>query len=414
MATLEQNENVRTQEPIASSHDAPAIVSRDPGATVQPLILDEFARDLDATGVVGEKRAAKLLFLAITSRVMDRPVCVVVKGPSSGGKSHLVNKVLGFAPLEAFQTLTAMSERALIYSTEDLSHKMLVIQEAAGLTGKVGAYIVRSLISEGRVEYMVTERNPDTGRFEARPITREGPTGLILTTTRIKIDPETETRLLSISIDDTAEQTRAVLDKIGAIRVDAPSVNDMQRWHDLQRQIAGLPQHVVIPFAQTLAGLVPPVALRLKRDIGHLMTLIAAHALLNHATRARDEEGHVIATMEDYEAVYDLVNDLFSEGVALTVKPPVRATVEAVARLLGNREDRECQHVSTNDVAKALGLHKSAASRRVADAIEEGYLINDEESPGRPSKLHLGDPMPEDRGVLPSPDDLKSAISAAN
>src|SRR5439155_16817007 len=49
-------------------------------------ILSRFAADLERAGVVGEARTAKLLYLAVTSRLLDRLVSVAVKGTSSGGK----------------------------------------------------------------------------------------------------------------------------------------------------------------------------------------------------------------------------------------------------------------------------------------------------------------------------------------
>ena len=61
-------------------------------------ILDEFAVELSRVGVVGERRAAKLIYLAVTSRLLDRPVSVAVKGPSSGGKSFVVEFDLKFFP----------------------------------------------------------------------------------------------------------------------------------------------------------------------------------------------------------------------------------------------------------------------------------------------------------------------------
>ncbi len=53
-------------------------------------ITAEFARTLAAAGVAGETKLIRLLYLALTSRRLDKPVSVAVKGPSSGGKSHLV------------------------------------------------------------------------------------------------------------------------------------------------------------------------------------------------------------------------------------------------------------------------------------------------------------------------------------
>jgi nicotinamide riboside kinase len=60
-------------------------------------------------------------------------VSVAVKGPSSGGKSYLTERVLGFFPESAYYARTAMSERALAYSEEPLQHRFLVLYEAAGL-----------------------------------------------------------------------------------------------------------------------------------------------------------------------------------------------------------------------------------------------------------------------------------------
>ena len=76
-------------------------------------ILDDVANELTKLGLVGEQRGAKLLYLALTSRLLDSPVSVVVKGPSSGGKSFVSECVLKLFPPPAFYALTAMSDRAL-------------------------------------------------------------------------------------------------------------------------------------------------------------------------------------------------------------------------------------------------------------------------------------------------------------
>jgi hypothetical protein len=52
-------------------------------------ILDRFAKTLEQTGVAGEARVLKLLYLALTSRLLENPVSVALKGPSSGGESYL-------------------------------------------------------------------------------------------------------------------------------------------------------------------------------------------------------------------------------------------------------------------------------------------------------------------------------------
>ena len=77
-------------------------------------------------GLVGEERAAKLLYLVLTTRLFEKPVSAVVKGPSSAGKSILSSSVLNFFPTDAYFSRTAMSERAIVYSEEPLQQEWKV------------------------------------------------------------------------------------------------------------------------------------------------------------------------------------------------------------------------------------------------------------------------------------------------
>jgi len=124
-------------------------------------ILERFAAELAKSGVAGESRIAKLLYLAVTSRLLEKPVSIALKGPSSGGKSHVVERVLSFVPESAYYALTAMSERTLAYSEEPIKHRFLVIYEAAGMSGEFATYLIRSLLSEGRVRYETVEKTSE-------------------------------------------------------------------------------------------------------------------------------------------------------------------------------------------------------------------------------------------------------------
>src|SRR5215213_11964446 len=67
----------------------------------------------------------------------------------------------------------------------------------------------RSLLSEGRLRYETVEKTSEG--MNPRLTEREGPTGLIVTTTLPRLHPENETRLLSLTVTDTQDQTRSVL-----------------------------------------------------------------------------------------------------------------------------------------------------------------------------------------------------------
>lgn len=355
--------------------------------------LDLFAGSIADVGLVGEERNTKLLYLAVTSRLLERPVSLAVKGPSSGGKSFVVEQVLRFFPPSAYHTMTAMSERALAFTEADLSHRFLVVFEAAGLTSDFQSYLVRSLLSEGRLIYEVVEKTRDGLR--PRRIEKAGPTGLLVTTTATKLHPENETRLLSLSITDTQEQTRAVM----IAQAEGGQNVDLAPWVALQVWLEHTEHRVVVPFARTLAEKIPPVSVRLRRDFSSVLGLVKAHAILNQACRDRDDQGRIVATLQDYAVVRELVGDLVGEGVEATVPATTRETVEAVSRLLKGG----ASEVTITALADTLKLDRSATSRRVAVAVCRGYLKNLEDKKRRPARVVLGDPLPEEADVLPSP-----------
>lgn len=361
-------------------------------------ILDRLRELLPQIGLVGEDENALLIYLAVTSRLLENPVSVAVKGPSSGGKSWTVERVLQLIPDEGYHALSAMSERALVYSTVPLKHRMLVIFEAGGMTGDFASYLIRSLLSEGCIRYETVESTSEG--LVPKLLEREGPTGLVVTTTAVSLHPENETRLLSLTVKDSPSQTRDVL----LAMADEDDVDDVDvgPWLALQDWIASGDSDVTIPFGQALARSIPPRAVRLRRDFRSLLGLIRAHALLHQATRDRDDRDRIVATIDDYAVVRDLVEEVFSAGIGATVKPETRETVVTVAALQADHENG----VPLPAVANRLSLDKSVVSRRWRVARDGGYLVNLEERRGRPARLIIGEPLPDETPILPTPDAL--------
>jgi hypothetical protein len=245
-------------------------------------------------------------------------------------------------------------------------------------------------------------------------IEREGPTGLIVTTTSLRLHPENETRILSLTVTDTREQTAAVF---RALANGGTHGVDLSPWRALQVWLATSMCDVEIPFASTLANMVPPVAIRLRRDFKTVLTLIQAHALLHQASRRKDAEGRLLAEIADYAAVRELVADLVAEGAEVTIKPEVRETIRAVQAVQVRLKDDdnpapEQPPVTQAELRKALKLDKSVVSRRVAAALDAGLLRNLEERKGRPAKLVLGDALPDEIELLPTPERLHGCTVA--
>ncbi len=333
-----------------------------------PDVLAEFRALCGQVGLVGEEKNAQLLYLAFTSRLLEKPVSAVVKGPSGGGKSFLVQRCRQVFPPSAYYALSGMSEHAIVYGTETLVHRMLVLCEAAALSSEFATYGVRSLVSEGRVKYETVEM-PERGPGGGRVLEREGPTGLITTTTRVCLDAELETRLLSLSIRDDPQQTQSILASI-AERANGrgPAPADLERWRAFQEWLAVAGVHEVsIPYAGQLAARCEATAVRLRRDFGALLSLVKAHAIVHQAQR-RIVDGRIVAEIADYRAVHGLVAELLNEGAQAMVTPTIRETVEALRALY------LAAPVTMRALAKRLGLDKTSTTRRVAVARRRGGL----------------------------------------
>ena len=112
-------------------------------------ILAEFDRALEMVGLVGERRVAKLIYLARHISAVGPPRVDRAQGAILG--RQVVHRGLGVAvlPGQAFYALTAMSDRALAYSTEPLKHRHLVIYEAAGMASDFARF-ARSLLKSAK------------------------------------------------------------------------------------------------------------------------------------------------------------------------------------------------------------------------------------------------------------------------
>ena len=336
-------------------------------------VLDAFEATLLRIGFAGPTRLPKLLFLVAISRLCPKPVSFLVKGPSSVGKSFAVERVLDFLPAEAFYEITAMSDKALIYSDEPLRHRILALFESGGLS-EVTELIVRSLLSNGRISY-------DTViDMEPVHIEREGPTSLITTTTQLGINPENETRMLSDTIVETPEQITGAM-MVTAENEDREPV-PLDDWHALQRYLALSPE-VTIPFTRELARAIPPVSVRLQRDFGALLTLVRAHALLHQQHRGHDDKGQIVATVEDYGAVRELVHVIVAEAAEQKVPPSVRGTADALVAM-GSAAEVDGDGVTTSQVASKLQIGRTSASRRLRHAADLGFVV--EHSGGKSSR----------------------------
>jgi hypothetical protein len=371
-----------------------------------PNVLQRFSEDFGRL-VVGEGKTSKLDLLIGTSRLFEKAMHAAYKGPSAVGKSEVREKVLRFFPPEDVISFTALSERALLYMPDDFAHKILSMGEAqSGDEVKFQDYLLRELMSENRLRYLVTQKNGD--KIESVLIEKNGPVAFMVTTTRNRLNPENETRMLSLEFDDSANQTSRVMQRVASIEGfgDREHLIDFALWHDFQRWLAAGERRVMVPFALALARLMPNESVRMRRDIGQILRAIKAHALLHRRHRQLNDKGKIIATIDDdYETVRPLMDEPIASAAEAKLRKAITQTLDALASL-----QRHTEGHTARDVGSVLKIDASSAWRRLRQAEDAGLVENTEERPRRPGRYVLTNQEENDFEVLPSKEELAAEM----
>ena len=251
-----------------------------------PDLASRIVGDVEAIGVVGEGDNALVAYLAMVSRLLDKPLAILIQSTSAAGKSTLMDALLSLMPESQRVQYSAMTGQSLFYLGEgDLRHKILAIAEEEGV--RQAAYALKLLQSQGELTIASTGKDPQTGKLVTAEYRVEGPVMLCLTTTAIDIDEELLNRCLVLTINESAAQTAAIQARQRQARTLAGLQTRVRSDHILTAHRAAQtllrPLAVVNPFAESLTFASDRV--RLRRDHVKYLALIDAIALLHQHQR---------------------------------------------------------------------------------------------------------------------------------
>ena len=352
-----------------------------------PELLARILEDFERCGVVGEETNKLMGYLASTSRLLERPLAVVVQSSSSAGKSALMEAVLALLPAEQQVKYSAMTGQSLFYMGEtNLSHKILAIVEEEG--AERASYALKLLQSEGELTIASTGKDPSTGRLVTHEYRVEGPVMIFLTTTAIDLDEELLNRCLVLSVDEAREQTRAIhrlqrerrtLEGLLASKRREAIVALHQNAQRLLRPLA-----VVNPYARELTFL--DTQIRTRRDHEKYLTLIDAIALLHQHQRPVKRaavDGRPVEYVEvelgDIETANRLAHEVL--GRSLDELPPQTRRLLA---LLDELVSAECERLemershfrfTRREVRAATGWSDTQLRLHLARLVSMEYLL---------------------------------------
>jgi hypothetical protein len=371
----------------------------------EPNFLGELLRAVKRSGLVGEARNAILLYIAAISAILSHPINVIVKGQSSAGKNFLVSRVLRLFPAEAIREITGSSAQAWVYSDTAFQHKIVYLQERNDSAGAI--HPVRLLISEGRLVRIVTARegkNLVTKRFVA-----EGPIASISTTTKNRLEIDDETRHVSVWVDESAEQTRRVMQAY--LSPEGPLLDrEIAVWHEAHRLIverASWP--IVLP---DWFGLVADIAyagnVASRRYFPAFVECVRVIALIRSFQENR-ERGKQPATISVDFSDYALAVSILDQVFVDSLRRGFDANLETRLALVNLAKEKDGAGIGAADLAARLNISDTQAYRRLQNAVDAGLIERSNQPAKNNPKLFLPTPRPR---FVPRPEELIDRISS--
>jgi len=344
-----------------------------------PALLYKIKCELDRF-IIGEDKNKLLLFLICASSYTNFPLSCIISGESSSGKSWLMNNVLRF--FDNVEEYTRITPSAPDRLGADFTNKILKVEELRGL--EQAQVSLRVLLSEEKLRLLTT--SPDTKEVEV--IETRGVPTFITTCTDVNVDTELLNRVFFISVDESKEQTRRVLE----FEAEEYSILGVQNLKEVTPVFKKILQPLIyidkvcIPYSRILAKNFPipegrELAVKPRRDFKKLLFLIGITAWLHQMQRiiVQDElkTRYVVASPVDFVLAWKICE----EGM----KSTLLNLSERHKRVLEVFNENE--ELTAREVAEKTGYSQNRAREILNSLVKVGFLYRDEKE--KPYKYGL-------------------------
>ena len=385
--------------PQAVRHEAEAMLS-------SPNLVEAIVNDLAGVGVAGERDLGLSLYLTATSRLLEKPLATIVQGPSSSGKSYLIDKTASLIPPEAVVRATQMTPQALFHMPSGtLRNRFVAVGERSRADSSEAADATRALremISSGRLAKLMPMKIG--GEIQTVLIEQDGPIAFAESTTMTRIFEEDLNRCLLLNTDEGSDQTARIVNSLASAYAGDSRREEVQRivarHHAAQRMLRQFP--IVIPFAQRLAEQMPHKQVEVRRVFPQVMSMIQSAALLHQRQREIDPDGRLVATGDDYRLVHRLLAEPVARGLG-------RRLSKSAQRFFCRLRDwfDQCEF-TTREAERKEETSRSSVYGWIKELHDYGLLVRTQPHAGqRPAVWRLSNSEVIDAiSALPSPEEL--------
>ncbi|MEJ5341581.1 MAG: hypothetical protein WHT09_08425 [Thermogutta sp.] len=329
VAAAEAKANERTEQwepPGRAKEEAARILER-------PDLLACVADAAEEAGVVGERPLVILAYLVATSRLLDRPLYLLLQGPPASGKSFIANKVAELLPRGIVWNISDATANSLYYLEDPtaLHHKVLILGERRRQLSEEAidaTKALRELVETGWISKLVPIRTLEglqTIRLELK-----GAPSIIETCAHGAIGEEDISRMILAWPDESEPQTRRVITAMAMRKATGGGGLAEEKRIVIQAlQTLLEPFPVRIPFLPELAQKFPTGSVEARRVFPRWVGLIEASAVL-HQRQRECQDGCLIAVEDDARLAWRLVAFWVKHRLMETPPPAVLKVWEEI------------------------------------------------------------------------------------
>ena len=358
-------------------------------------LLKRIVGDFDGLGFIGEKHNKLLGYIAAVSRLQPDPLALLVLSRSGAGKTSLQDTVCKFVPPEAVIQYTRMTGQSLFYREQNaLKNKVLAIEEEDGM--REAMYSIKTLISSQKLSIAATRTDAKTGKFSVGEYAVYGPVVVMVSSTNPDaLDDETKQRFLILTIDESPEQTRSILqtqitkNTFDWYQTTSDESSVLKLHHNMQRLLKPL----TVTFSRDLRLVWPYGRLQMRREQQKFVSLVKAITLVHQYQRKtgtmKRVDGlkmeYVQATQKDIDLALELGREVFARNCD-DVSPTGRRLLAEVVGLVKEKYDALKGNDPNKDIymgdipftrkelREETGWSEPQVRRNIDHLVELGYI----------------------------------------
>jgi len=374
-------------------------------------LFEQINTDVEAIGIAGEKELSLLIYIIMTSSLLDKPLSAIVQGASASGKSYIIETVSKLMPPETVVQAHDFSDQSLYYlPSGSLVHKIVISGERINEHrnkdnhAEDNTKAFREMVASGELIKAVTVKGND-GKPKTVIIRQAGPISYLESSTAANIHDEDATRLLPLATDESTGQTQKVIEAQrkeakGQTLSEEKRQQIIQQHHTLQRLLK--PLFVRIPYIDSIS--LPDTNIATRRTYQQFRYAINSIAFLRQYQKTITiEESSGLEYIEADEVDYSIAYNLMIKVLSRKYSPLNQQSRDLLNKIL-EKIGTDTEFIQ-KDCEQWCGLSNTTVRRRLSPLESAGIItVNKETKPYRYKVEHpdladvadLSLPLPED------------------